>query len=214
MAATAALTIVKAFPYRDETEEFSNTYHLDTQPADDAAWAALSHLVVSLERAIYTSRTSIVRSTGHNAGNPVAVFEHNYVGDAAHPGSGLFAPTTGFTCPGDASAWVRWGTTQLSTRGKPIYLRSYFHDVHSIGASGPDALHAEQEALMWQYGTQWLNGMAAGGVTYHRAGPRGAVAQNMEVGHWITTRTLERRGRRRQKFPSGAVVQLPPVLVP
>jgi hypothetical protein len=45
-------------------------------------------------------------------------------------------------------------------------------------------------------GNALQQGLVVNGLTFRRAGPRGAVAQNHAAGTWITTRTLKHRGKR------------------
>jgi hypothetical protein len=152
-------------------------------------------------------------ASGHAPGTPpVLVFELD-VPPAGEGGiAGTYIPAANFfRAPGDAAMWVRYTTTQKTSRGKPIYLRNYYHDVHVDG--GGDLIDVGQRNALDALGAALVTGLSYGGVTYRRAGPRGAVAQGHSVAQYVTTRTLKRRGARRRRLPAGATVQLPSITI-
>jgi putative intracellular protease/amidase len=196
-----SITIVKKFTYRGDThEEWSSTYHFDNDaPLTQVKWKALADAVILAEKPCYPSTTGIIRATGHKAGVNARDFIYDY-----EAGSGVVAGTlaTPGVIPqaGDAAAWLRWATSQVTSKGKPIYLRSYFHDVYANGntRANVDTLLALQKTNLETYGAAWITGFSDGVVTHHRAGPNGAIALAPSVAStYVTTRTLERRGRRR-----------------
>lgn len=195
----ASLTIVKSFPYRGAPEEFSNTYFFDgAKPATDASWKALADAVILEEKPCHAAATTIVRAIGHQAHDSVAVWEYDY---AAGSGAiaGTFTPgVDDVKMPGDAACWIRWSTTQKTSKGKPIYLRSYFHGCYRTAVgSDVDLISADYQTALQEYGDDWIAGFSdADGVVHHRAGPHGAVGQVADTSDYITTRTLERRGKR------------------
>jgi hypothetical protein len=194
-----SLTIVKSFTYRGDPEEWSNTHFFTgTMPASPASWKTLADAVIADEVPCYPSSTEVVRAIGHQAGESVAVWSYDY---AAHSESvaGTLSFASGAQLQGgDAAAWVRWSTDQLTSKGKPIYLRSYFHNVATAVASGDsDNLDANQAAALLEYGQDWIAGFAdADAVNHTRCGPHGAVGLVALASQYVTTRTLERRGRR------------------
>jgi hypothetical protein len=194
-----SLTIVKSFNYRGSSEEWSNTFFMDGDlPSSPASWKTLADAVIAEEVLVYTSRCTVVRAIGHQAGESVAVWAYDYAAmGGTTPGS--FTPTTGTRLQaGDAAAWLRWSTDAKTSKGKPIYLRSYIHDVYA-GASGgdDDLLDTAQKTALEEYGADWIAGFVDGdGVTHHRAGPHGVVGLVAEASTYVTTRTLERRGKR------------------
>jgi hypothetical protein len=200
MAPTDSITIVKSFSYRGAAEEFSNTYHMDgATPTSAASWKTLADNIIAAEKLIFPSQCTIVRAMGHKAGTNVAVFFYDYAAHAASV-AGTFAPAGGTVpAPGDAAAWVRWSTAAVTSRGKPIYLRSYFHNM-MIGNTDAtkDTFGATQKTALETYATAWITGFADGApVTHHRAGPNGAAGLTPVLAStYITTRTLERRGKR------------------
>jgi hypothetical protein len=198
MAATSSLTIIKTFTYRGAAEEFSNTYHFNGgTPADAAAWKALADAVIAQEKTIHESDTVIVRAIGHKAGVTAADWIYDY---AAHTASvpGTLAAGTGAMVPGDVAAWVRWSTTAKTSKGKPIFLRSYYHGMRNNGSStsNRDLIQASTKTALLAYAAAWVTGFSDGTNTYTRAGPNGATGGTPVACTYLTTRTLERRGKR------------------
>jgi hypothetical protein len=152
--------------------------------------------VWNLEKACFHSDTMLETSYGHIPGTPpVLVYER----DETPPGEGgpvgSYIPTSADQpCPGDSAIWIRYLTTQKTILGKPIYLRNYYHGVY--WQINVDSLATSQKTAFDALGTAWVAGITADGVTFRRAGPRGAVAQNHTTGQFITTRTLKHRGKR------------------
>jgi hypothetical protein len=191
MAATPSVTIVKAFTYDTADEEWTNTYHFDGgDPADDAEWKSIADAIIAQEKTLHHSECEIVRALGHDAGVAVHAWAYDYAA-----GSGAVAGTraTAQAMPGDVAAWIRWTTTQLTSTGKPIYLRSYYHG-GPAGTGNGDALGTSYKALLQAFGDFMLDFL--GDDSRHRAGPNGAVGQVAQAGTYYTTRTLKRRGRR------------------
>lgn len=198
---TAILTIEKSTLYRATREHWNNAYHLSLVPTDGAAWNALATAVVALEQPMLSASTQFEKIYGHTPGTPpVLVYEYDYPPTGEGGVAGTFVPSNlEYPCPGDVAFWVRYGTTQKTSLGKPIYLRNYYHDAHT--GLTPDTLAVNQASRLTTLATAWVNGISAAGVTYVRAGPRGAIAQNHQNGQFLTTRTLKRRGKRKKPAP-------------
>lgn len=194
MAATPSLTITKTFTYRDNDEEWSNTYHFNGgTPASDAEWKAFADAVIADETDCYSVNTAVTSAAGHAAGTPVAVWTYDYLAHAETT-PGTLSLTGAVRQAGDAAVWLRWLTANLTSRGKPIFLRSYYHDVYGQSSGAPDKILAGQKSMLETFGANWVTGY--GTVPYVRAGPMGAAGSSPLASEYLTTRTLERRGKR------------------
>lgn len=192
-----SITIVKQFQYRGNDEEWTNTYFFtgDT-PASPASWKTLADNVIASEKTLYIATTEVVRAIGHEAGQSVAVWSYDYLANSeAVPGT--YAATGAVADSGDTANWIRWSTDQLTSRGKPIYLRSYFHPAFHSSTAGPDATATSWQTAAQAFGDDWVDGFLDGdGQERHRAGPHGVVGLVATPSQFTTTRTLKRRGRR------------------
>lgn len=193
-----SLTIVKQFTYRGNDEIWSNTYFMDGDlPSSPSSWKTLADAVIADEVPLYMSDVSVVKAIGHQAGESVAVWSYDYLA-VAESVPGTYVDADAFAESGDTAAWIRWSTDALTSKGKPIYLRSYFHPAYVDNASG----HHDEIAAAWianaeEYGADWIAGFADGdAVVHHRAGPHGVAGLAASASPDATTRTLERRGKR------------------
>jgi len=195
---TAFLTLTKSIPWRGEREHWSNGYHLDIAPSSDADWSALMSYAWNLESAFLAADVQFETATGHLPGTPpVLVWEYDAgtVGEGGTPGT--YVPAANEVAQtGDVAGWVRWRTDRKTNRGKPIYLRNYYHGIHTSGS--PDAIASTQHNFMLLLGSAWQTGIPANGKTFHRSGPKGGAPQDHTASIYCTTRTLERRGKRKK----------------
>lgn len=186
MAPTPKLVVTKQFVYRGGNQQYSNAYHFDGgNPANATAWETLADAVVNAEKLATRGASTIVMVKGYNAGATVAAFTKSY------STVGTLATTGGILQAGDVAALVRFSTTQLNSKGRPIYLFNYYHDV-CAASTDRDTLLAAQKTALETYATAWLTGFSDGSVTHHRAGPNGAVAQVRFVNPLVTHRDFPR----------------------
>lgn len=191
------LTLVKRFTYRDDPlEEFSNTYHfLGQPPITTAEWDSLATQVWNMEKPCFDNTVHLVRAVGHNSSDPgaVAVYEHDYTTPGPPPaGTGVFG--SGQPTPGDDASVIQWLTNIKSVRGKPIYLRKYFHRPY-IQPLKPDSLDPGYLNAIGVYAQGFINTPVWGGLTNAK---RTAAIVSIVVQGEVTTRTLKRRGKRKK----------------
>lgn len=196
MSALTGITIVKKMAYRaDANEEYSNQYHLTgSVPADGTAWTTLIDALIAQEKTLYLSSVTVVRAYGYATDNPddASVFSYDL---SAAPVAGTLAIGSGIRAPGDAAVWVRWKTSRLNTKGKPIYLRKYFHPALATSAGSFDLVLAAQVTALNAFGTKLMDGSFADARTI-RSLTHAETLLSRASSTYITTRTLKRRGRR------------------
>lgn len=190
-----SIRLDKTFSYRGSGEKWSNRYHFDgSNPADATEWTAICNALVTAEKAVLPSNTSIVYVAGYTSDTGAAVFTRDYSVSPDSPVTGTFSSANP-RAPGDAAAWIRWWAGQYNSRGKKVYLRKYFHGVYTSGAATPDTLDSSQKTAMGTFGALLMNGLTVSGYsTRHIADKDGHAAQSYNVVTYITTRTLKRRG--------------------
>lgn len=184
MAATPSIRVVKTFNFKGNGAfDWSNRYHFSGgTPANATQWETLMDNVVDPEATCYGSHVVMKEIFGYEAGSDVPVYSKTYGG----AGTGSFG---GNFPAGETVALVRWGTDQRSTKNHPIYLFNYYHGVKVGTAYNTcDELVDAQKAAFEDYCDLWLAGFSDGVHTLHRAGPRGAVAQDRRVETYVTHR--------------------------
>lgn len=215
---TAFVTMEKSFTYRGAREHWSNAYHFAETPVDHSSWQLLVSRIWDMEKLCFPLDVMIEAGYGHTPGTPpILVYEEdvNPPGEGGQAGA-FVPPASSHPAPGDAAIYIRYSTTQKNTLGKPIYLWNYYHAVY-FDAANADVMDANQKTAFEGLATNMVNGLSVPGATpavYHRAGPRGAVAQGHKIGEFITTRTLKHRGKHHRRLPAGTTVQYPSITIP
>ena len=200
MASQVGITLVKRFYYRgDPNEEFSNTYHLSgSVPSDATAWRTLVDALIAQEKTGYSFDVQVIRAYGYDSDSPTAtaVFSVDLTVSPNSPVSGTLSPTGGAQQSGDCAVWVRWKTSRLNSRGKPIYLRKYFHDVFAtIVTNTADTVLAAQKTALNALGAKLQDGSFAEARTVTARGHTDTIVSH-GASSFVTTRTLKRRGKR------------------
>lgn len=194
--AVAGVTTIKSFTYRDAVEEWGNSYHfVGDPPSDRAGWVSLVSALITLEKTVLPTTTSIVRAYCYPDLSPGHDSLYTIDGDSILPVAGTQTYTTGtYLAPGDAAMWCRWKTARVNTHGKPIYLRKYFHGVLVTPAGGDgDSIETTQKTALETFAGN-VNGTS--GDWPGIAGPDGVAPGDHAVSSYATTRTLRRRGVR------------------
>lgn len=190
---TPSITLVQRFTYRDAPEEWSNRYHFTgTAPTDGTGWHDLAVALFTIVKATLLNSQSLVRAYGYLGDGEDSVATVDFTAAPLSPIPGSLTASGG-TCPGDAAFTIRWLTAERTSKGKPIYLRKYFHGPESVLGDAdkvyPAQLTAAQSvaaALIADWGS----------TTHQLCNAAGEVPTAPSASQWITTRTLKRRGRR------------------
>jgi len=200
VAPVVGIILVKRFTYRgDATEEFSNGYHLSgSVPSDGTAWQTLIDALVAQEKTCYTADATIVRAYGYDsdADNATAVYVKDWLAGGGSGVAGTLTVESGaLRNMGDTAVWVRWKTSRLNSKGKPIFLRKYFHDAWSHASNAPDQTSTNQLTALNAFGVKLRDGSFTEARTL-RSQHHAETLVGSAGGAYLTTRTLKRRGRR------------------
>jgi hypothetical protein len=191
------ITLIKRFPYRGVEEEYSNTYALTgSDPADAAAWVALMNALITAEKTHQSSVVDYVRAYGYDSDSETAsaVWSRDLVA-ASETVMGTLSGSGMTQMPGDVAYWVRWKTSRLTSKGKPIYLRKYFHFAFADPAD-PDKIGPAQKTAALAFAAKMWDGTFLDGRTVRAPGQSSETIVGANASTYLTTRTLKRRGRR------------------
>lgn len=206
MGAALGVTIMKRFTYRGATEDYSTTYWLTGDaPSTPEDWRTLYDALETNEHQVVPAAVSFIGGygydddTGHKTGDTgsvsPAVWSLDKTVSPETPGVGSMAMTTQSVGPGDSAVWVRWKTSRLNTKGKPIYLRKYFHPGIWQSSGSPDVAGTTWKSNAGDYATKLTDGTLPNGHTITAAGHTDVILSH-GVSQYLTTRTLKRRGKR------------------
>lgn len=187
MAAQPSVKITKSLPWRGVAHTFTNRYHFTNgSPTTDAEWHTFFDAIVTAEKTIYSSRTTITLAQGYDAGSEVPVSEKTYTT------VGTLTIGSSMANERQVAALLRYTTDQKTKRNHPIYLFNYFHDVYGSSATVPDTIYSGQQTLITAYGASWIAGFSDGATTHARCGPNGAVALTGACETYLTHRDFPR----------------------
>lgn len=192
--AAPGVVLYKTFTWRGAIEEWGNTYHfVGSSPTDPAGWRALVDALVTQEKAVLANSVTIDRAICYDNTDHSSVYSYNLAAFAGVvPGTYDPAAHSSYVQEGGSSYMARWDTGRRSSKGKPIFLRKYWHPaIYSLGA--PDAVSASMLALVSTFAGAIIS---SAGAWPGLAGPDGVAP----VGHLANTYTNYRdlrKGRRR-----------------
>lgn len=195
------MTIVKRFSYLgDPTEEFANTYFFSgSTPADATAWRALFDALVTQEKTVLLDNTAIIRGYGYDsdAADRTAVWSVDLRVSPEVTVGGTLATTGKDVMPGDTAVWLRWKTSRVTMKGKPIYLRKYYHPgLRAASPTSPDTVDPAQVTALNALGTKLMDGTFLSSRKLVGPGHTDDVLTSRSCSPYFTTRTLKRRGKR------------------
>ena len=188
MADTASIRIIKQGDFKGGTKRWGNRYHFSGGvPADLSHWTTLAGHVRDAEIACLGANQSMVGWVGYppDSDEPVA--------SGTLSGSGALTVTSPVQAsPLEVAGFIRWSTDQRSVKNHPIYLFSYIRGALRQTDVENDAWATAQKNAATTYGNAWITGFSDGANTYHRAGPRGAVALGTSVPFYVSHRDFPR----------------------
>lgn len=195
------ITVTKKFQYRGADELWSNSYHLTDFPVSHTAWEAFALNVMGIERSCYSNDSVGWSFLGYqDSANPATWSA--LATDIGANLQGTLAIGSDQAFAGDQAGTIGWKTGFLSTRGKPIWLRKYFHDGFAQVDPSSDYLSVSTATAYADFGAALLSSPmgltdVAGADIYYALGSGSArPAGPVRVDPFVTTRTLERRGKR------------------
>jgi hypothetical protein len=200
-AASYGITIVKTFTYRGQAEEWSNTYWLEgTPPATQAEALAMARDLAEHEQPLYLGTVTVVRAyvyAGTELHRPAdfVIDPLQHADNTAIVGTAVTG--TGTYPAGDQAAWIRWKTSLRTEKGKPVYLRKYFHGVPTDEDSPAtsDNVSPSWAAAATAFGNSLAAGPVGGGKIADRFRDGDPLLSNSHS-TFMTVRTLKRRGKR------------------
>lgn len=195
MALPLRVTIVKEFEYRGAAEEWSNTYGFSGAALTDyQAMLDFCGTLAAVEANVYLGTCKATRALVYQPGSIVADrsidFGVELGGDV--PGA-LVVGSNAQEWAGDQAGWIR-GKIGVNSKGRPVYVRKYFHAGASEQGGQTDATIAGWRTAAEGVLTLLTNGSMPGGRKW--CGPDGEMVTLTARSDWTTTRTLKRRGRR------------------
>lgn len=192
------VTLVHRMTYRGLPEEWATVYYLTgPHPTSAPGWTTLSDALIAAEKACYGPDIVVVRVYGHDSDDPKAanVFQRDMSG-APVAGTGAF--NLGQGSPGDAAVWVRWRTSRASIKGRPIYLRKFFHGAVANVVNGQthaDTILPAQRTALLAFGAKMRDGTFAEARTVTAPGHVDTLTAH-DASSFIGYRQL-RKGRKR-----------------
>jgi hypothetical protein len=194
--APPGIILLKKFVWRGNDEEWSNSYHMQgAAPANDAEWLAQVEALQAIEGVCLTDRVIYTRAYCYNSmdGSTPADYIKSWETDV-YPPTGALADDglgrqTGVTC-----LLARFSTGRTNSKGKPVYLFKYLHDVVDPGTGVvEDSVWSNQLAELSSYVSTVV---PPGDVWAGLADPEGNAATGGYAHPQVYTHRLKRRGRR------------------
>jgi hypothetical protein len=180
VADTPSIKLRYVSPWKGGTREWSNRMHFaGGTPPDATHWSTLAVAIRDEYKSMFTSDTTIVGAVGYGAGSDLPVWSTSW------STAGTYSPGTGLRTPLEVCALIRYSTDQRSVKNHPIYLYQYMHDVFVQDTGSRSLLLSGLQTGWTTRGNDWIAGYSDGTTTYHRAGPRGAVAQSCVVDTYV-----------------------------
>jgi hypothetical protein len=200
MSSQLGITLVKKFTYRgDASEEWSNTYWFTGAPASTQTQAqSFVDDLASHEKTLYLGTVTVEKAYVFSDNAPGAVAAFVVPSLTGGPITGTMTTGTGTYPAGDQAAWIRWKTSRRTEKGRPIYLRKYFHGVPSDEDSPTTA---DNVSPSWATAANAFATLLEGGTLgYGKVCGRGHT-DDVLIGHAISTFIGMRQLKKGRKRP-------------
>lgn len=126
-----AISITKRISFRGGTQEFANTYHYDgigTEPNAGQA-DSLIDFVVTEEKKWHSTLVTFVLGRCWSSGGSIA--SNQMISEKALTGTGVNGTISGFDP--ERAVLIQW-PAGVDSRGRPVYLRKWYHTCGPFGS--------------------------------------------------------------------------------
>lgn len=125
------IAVVKSVLFRGVQQEFSNVYHYRLATAVTAPDEALLDIVVGIERDFHATTVNFLRGSVWSSGGTKAQNAMRF--QKALSGTGNQGENS--SMDRERAFLIRW-RAGLSSTGKPVYLRKYYHSCGAMAGQG------------------------------------------------------------------------------
>jgi hypothetical protein len=164
------MSITKSVSFRGATQEFSNVYFWKTPLGhmDSGEAASAVSTIVAFEKTIHSSDVTFVRAKVWSTGGTKAENEMIYQTNLSGTGS----KATATSLDRERAVLIRF-RAGVDTRGRPVYLRKYFHICGAYLSGAAPAAGNLQNTTQITSGERTGYASAADGIKHITAGIRG-----------------------------------------
>jgi hypothetical protein len=124
------IAIVKTVSFRGIQQEFSNVYHYDLLGAQTGPWEALVDEIKASEVGMHSTDVTFKKASVWSAGGTTAQNAMLFQKVLA----GLGNQTSNAYLDRERAILIRW-PAGFDTRGKPVYLRKWYHSCGAFAAT-------------------------------------------------------------------------------
>jgi hypothetical protein len=124
------VSITMSSPFRDSTQEWTNVFHYKDGTALLAPSEAMIDEIVGVLKALHSSLVTFVRAKVWSSGGTQA--QNQMLFQKQLSGNGVAGSDSGMDK--ERAYLIRW-PAGFDSRGKPVYLRKWFHTCGAFGAT-------------------------------------------------------------------------------
>lgn len=124
------ISITKSVSFRQIQQEFANVYHYSLTAASTGPWSDIVAEMVASEKTWHSTDVTFLRAAVWSAGGTQAQNQMLY--QTSLTGTGARSLATAMDR--ERAYLIRW-PAGLDSRGKPVYLRKYYHSCGAFNGS-------------------------------------------------------------------------------